>query len=331
MTLFESALLKIGRRALVVGAMALLASQAGYAQETYPNRPVKLLVPFAPGGTGDIVARLLGNKLSEGLGQSVIIENRGGSGSIIGTDAGSKAPADGYTLTISNGAAITTGLLIGQKLAYKPLDDFAHIFLIGTFPNMLVIRTEHPAKNLRQFVELSRKNVGGINWGSAGVGSAGFLAGELLRQLTQMNMVHIPYKGTGPAMTDLIGGSIDAMMTSPAVAAAQINSGKLRALAVSSATRLRDYPEVPTMNEIVPGAIGDAWFGISVPAKTPKPVIDRLSVELDKVIQVPLIRAQLQQAGLTPLGLGQQEFDKFLFAEIAKWTPIIRNAKITTE
>jgi tripartite-type tricarboxylate transporter receptor subunit TctC len=260
-----------------------------------------------------------------------VIDNRGGGGSIIGTDAGAKASADGYTLTLSNGAAITTGALVGQKLAYKPLDDFSHIFLIGSFPNMLVVREDFPAKDLRQFVELSRQDTHGISWGSAGVGSAGFLAVELLRQLAKMNLVHVPYRGTGPAMTDLMGGSIGAMMTSPAVAAAQIKVGKLRALAVSSSARLSDYPGIPTMNEVVPGAGGDAWFGISVPVNTPQPVIDRLQAELDKVIKLPMVRAQLQQAGLTPLGLGKPGFDKFLLAEISKWTPVIRSAKIVAD
>jgi len=331
MALFESFLRVVGRCTIVAGAMALLASQAVLAQDAYPNRPIKLIVPFAAGGTGDIVARLLSTKLGEGLGESVVIENRGGGGSIIGTDAGARAPADGYTLTLSNGAAITTGPLIGQKLAYRPLDDFSHIFLIGSFPNMLVVRDDHPAKDLRQFVELSRKDARGISWGSAGVGSAGFLAVELLRQLAGMNLLHVPYRGTGPAMTDLIGGSIGAMMTSPAMAASQIKVGKLRALAVSSPARLMDYPDVPTMTEVVPGAGGDAWFGISVPINTPQPVIDRLHAELDKVIKTPLIRAQLQQAGITPLGLGKQGFNKFLYAEISKWTPVIRSAKIANE
>jgi len=331
MVLSENHLQGVCRRTLFVGAMAILMSHVVLAKDAYPSRPIKLIVPFAAGGTGDIVARLLSSKLAEGLGESVVIDNRGGGGSIIGTDAGAKAPADGYTLTLSNGAAITTGALVGQKLAYKPLDDFSHIFLIGSFPNMLVVRDDFPAKDLRQFVALSRSDTRGISWGSAGVGSAGFLAVELLRQLAQMNLVHVPYRGTGPAMTDLMGGSIGAMMTSPAVAAAHIKAGKLRALAVSSPARLIDYPGIPTMNEVVPGAGGDAWFGISVPVNTPQPVIDRLQAELDKVIKLPMVRAQLQQAGLTPLGLGQQGFEQFLLAEIAKWTPVIRRAKIVAD
>ena len=315
------------RRALLAaGAAAWMGSS--FAAETFPSRPLKLIVPFAPGGTGDLVARALANQLSSELGQTVVVDNRGGAGSIIGTDAGAKAVADGYTLTMTNGAAVTTGPLIGQTLAYRPLDDFAHLFLIGTFPNMLVVRAEHPAKDFREFVSIYKKDARGMSWGSAGVGSAGFLAGELLHQLAQLHMIHVPYKGTGPAMTDLLGGSLDAVLTSPAVAAPHIQTGKLRALAVSSATRLADFPDVPTMDEAVPGAIGDAWFGISVPAKTPQPARDRLQAGLLKVHESPAFRTQLQKAGLTPMGLAQQEFGTFLRSEIAKWTPVLRGVKI---
>lgn len=312
-------------------ALAMVLCGSALAQDAYPSRPIKLIVPFAPGGTGDIVARLVGSKLGEGLGQTVYIENRGGAGSLIGTDGGAKAAPDGYTLTITNGAAITTGPLIGQKLPYHPMDDFVHVFLIGSFPNMLVVRADHPAKTLAQFLDLARKEPQGVSWGSAGVGSAGFLAGELLQQLAKVRMVHVPYKGTGPALTDLVGGSIGAMLTSPAVAASQIGNGKLRALAVSSTTRLRDYPDVPAMNETIPGAVGDAWFGVSVPAKTPRPVIERIRAELTKATQSPLLRAQLQQAGINPMGLGPKEFDNFLRQETAKWAPVLKAAKITAE
>jgi tripartite-type tricarboxylate transporter receptor subunit TctC len=321
----------LSRRALLYAAAASALASPALADSSFPNRPLRLIVPFAPGGTGDIVARLLGNKLGEALGQTVVIDNRGGAGSILGTDAGAKAAPDGYTLTISNGAAITTGPLMGQRLTYKPLDDFVHLYLIGAFSNMLVVRVDHPAKNLKEFIEHSRKNSAGVSWGSAGVGSAGFLAGELLAQLAKAHMVHVPYKGTGPAMNDLLGGTLEAMLTSAAVAAPHIKSGKLRTLAVSSAERQRDFPEVPTMNETVPGAIGDAWFGVSLPARTPKPVVDRLYAALERAGAQPELRAQLQEAGLAPLALGPAEFDKFLRQENAKWGPVIRAAKITPE
>ncbi|MDN3920292.1 Bug family tripartite tricarboxylate transporter substrate binding protein [Roseateles violae] len=319
------------QRAFVLGCAAVLAAQGALAQEAYPSRPVRLIVPFAAGGTADVVARVVGAKLGERLGQPVIIENRGGAGSITGTDAGAKAPADGYTLTITNGAAVTTGPLLGQRMPYKPLEDFVHVFLIGTFPNMLVVRTESPAKSLQDFLARARKERNGVSWGSAGVGSAGYLAGELLQQLAKVPMVHVPYKGTGPAMNDLLGGTIDAMLTSPAVAAPHIRSGKLRALGVSSSKRLSDFPDVPAMQEVVPGAVGDAWFGVSVPAKTPPAIVERLRAELERVLRAPELRSQLHEAGLTPAALGPVEFEKFLRQEVAKWTPVIRTANISLD
>ncbi|WP_051237218.1 Bug family tripartite tricarboxylate transporter substrate binding protein [Ottowia thiooxydans] len=319
------------RSAALVLVSALVPISSALAADPYPNKPVKMIVPFSPGGTGDIVGRLMGTKMAEGLGQSVVVENRGGGASIIGTDTGSKAPADGYTLTISNGAAITTAPLIGQRLAYKPMDDFVHVFLIASFPNMLVVRADHPAKTLAQFIEFARKEPKGVSWGSAGVGSAGFLAGELLQQQAQFRMVHVPYKGTGPALTDLVGGTIGAMLTSPAVAATQISAGKLKALAVSSAQRMTDYPDVPTMNETYPGTVGDAWFGISVPAKTPADVIERIRAEAVKALASPEVRAQLLKSGVQPLGLGPKEFDGYLRKEIVKWTAVLKDKNITVD
>lgn len=301
------------------------------AQPVFPSRPLKLIVPFAPGGSADIVARALAAVLAEGLGQAVVVDNRGGAGSIIGTDAGAKAAPDGYTLTLTNGAAITTGPLLNARLPFRPLDDFVHFFLIGSFANMLVVRSEHPAKNFKEFVAMARADKGGVSWGSAGVGSAGFLAGELLAQLGQLNLVHVPYKGTGPAMNDLLGGAIAAMFTGPALALPQIKAGKLRALAVSSDRRSPDFPEVPTMNEVVPGAVGDAWFGIAVPAKTPPAVVERLRAECERKLRSPELQSTLRDAGMVPVGLGPVAFEAFLRQETAKWTPVIRNAKITAE
>ena len=314
-----------------VAAPALAPLGALHAQPAYPGKPLKLIVPFAPGGAADIVARALGAALGQGLQQTVVIDNRGGAGSVIGTDAGAKAAPDGYTLTLTNGAAITTGPLINARIPYQPLDDFVHVFLLGSFANMLVVRAEHPAKSFKEFVAMARADKGGVSWGSAGVGSAGFLAGELLAQLGKLNMVHVPYKGTGPAMNDLLGGTLAAMFTGPALALPQIKAGRLRALAVSSEKRSPEFPDVPTMNELVPGAVGDAWFGIAVPAKTPPAVVERLRSELERSLKVPELQATLRDAGMAPLGLGPVAFEAFLRQETAKWTPVIRNAKITAE
>ena len=203
----------------------------------YPQRAVKWIVPFAAGGSGDTIARLLAERMGAALGQPVLIDNRGGNGSVLGTEVAAKAAPDGHTWVLSNGAAITTGPLLGQVTTYKPLEDFAHVVLIGSFTNALIVRQDHPAKNLQEFLALARSQPGKWSYGSAGVGSAGFLTGEMLKQLAQVDMVHIPYKGSGPALNDLLGGQTDAMFNALISSAPHIRSGRVRALAITAAAR----------------------------------------------------------------------------------------------
>lgn len=313
---------------MLAGAMVTTPT---WAQGAYPDHPIKLIVPFAPGGTSDVVARLVANSLGESLGQTVFIENKGGAGSILGTDAGAKADPKGYTLVLTNGAAITTGPLLGQKVSYRPIEDFTHMVMLGTFPNGLIVRTDHPAKSFKEFVSLARDAKGSYNYGSAGVGSAGFLTGELLKQKANLKMTHVPYKGTGAAINDLLGGQLDAIFNNPGVAAAQAKSGKVRILAVSGAKRLPDLADIPTMDEVVPGAIGEAWFGISGPAGMPPAVVAKLVSSIQGVMATPDLKAKLMEQGLTPSGMGPADFARFLKEEDAKWAPVIKAAGITLE
>ena len=318
--------LNICRRAFL--AVGLAAASGAVLAQAYPDRPIKLIVPFSPGGSTDVIGRLVANALAEEVGQSVIVDNKGGAGSILGTDLGAKAPPNGYTLVITNGAAITTGPLLGQKISYDPYRDFTHIMLLGTFPNGLIVRTSHPAKDFKEFVELARQAGGKYNYGSAGVGSAGFLTGEMLKQKAHMDMTHVPYKGTGPAMNDLLGGQLDAIFNNMAVASTQSKAGNVRILAVSGPKRVPAFPDVPTMNEVVPGTVGEAWFGVSAPAGTPAAVVDRLQTALAKVMANADFRGKLAEQGLTPVGAPQAEFVKFLHDEDRKWAPIIKAANI---
>ena len=237
------------------------AQSPGPNPGAYPSRAVKWIVPFAAGGSGDTIARLLAERMTHALGQPVLIDNRGGNGSVLGTEIAAKAAADGHTWVLSNGAAITTGPLMGQATSYKPLEDFVHITLIGSFTNALIVRQDHPAKNLQDFLALARSQPGKLSYGSAGVGSAGFLTGEMLKQLAQVDMVHIPYKGSGPALNDLLSGQTDAMFNALITSAPHIRSGRVRALAITAAARDAEFSQVPTLSEAVPGAVGDAWFG----------------------------------------------------------------------
>ncbi len=211
--------------ALALGGLSLPAQ----AQAPYPNKPIKWIVPFAPGGSGDLIARLLAERMSQALGQAVIIDNRGGNGSVLGTDLAARAPADGYTWVLSNGAAITTGPLMGQNIGYQPLEDFVHVQLIGSFANALIVRHDHPAKTVQDLLALAREKPGKLSYGSAGVGSAGNLTGELLKQLAKIQMVHVPYKGSGPALNDLLGGQIDLMFNALIASAPHIRAGRVRA------------------------------------------------------------------------------------------------------
>ena len=322
-------------RTLALSALAALAlglpSLPAQAQAPYPNKPIKWIVPFAPGGSGDLIARLLAERMSQALGQPVIIDNRGGNGSVLGTDLAARAPADGYTWVLSNGAAITTGPLMGQTVGYQPLEDFVHVQLIGSFANALIVRHDHPAKTVQDLLALARDKPGKLSYGSAGVGSAGNLTGELLKQLAKIQMVHVPYKGSGPALNDLMGGQIDLMFNALIASAPHIRAGRVRALALTGSQRDRDFPQVPTLAETVPGAVGDAWFGLSVPARTPPAVVERLRSEMARVLDAPQTRSKLAEMGMQTLNLGPREFQEFVQQEIRKWGPVIKAAQIKAE
>jgi tripartite-type tricarboxylate transporter receptor subunit TctC len=322
-------------RTLALSALAALAlglpSLPAQAQAPYPNKPIKWIVPFAPGGSGDLIARLLAERMGQALGQPVIIDNRGGNGSVLGTDLAARAPADGYTWVLSNGAAITTGPLMGQTVGYQPLEDFVHVQLIGSFANALIVRHDHPAKTVQDLLALARDKPGKLSYGSAGVGSAGNLTGELLKQLAKIQMVHVPYKGSGPALNDLMGGQIDLMFNALIASAPHIRAGRVRALALTGSQRDRDFPQVPTLAETVPGAMGDAWFGLSVPARTPPAVVERLRSEMARVLDAPQTRSKLAEMGMQTLNLGPREFQEFVQQEIRKWGPVIKAAQIKAE
>ena len=322
------------RRALLLAcvsaALSVLAPAAALAQG-YPARPVRLVVPFPPGGSTDVIARLIGQRLGDALKVPVVIDNRPGAGSILGTDFVAKAAPDGYTLVVAANPAIAPGPLMRSSMPYDPLRDFSHIALLGTFANGFVVRADHPAKTMAEFITMARAKPGTMNYASAGVGSAGFLSGELLRQMAGINMVHVPYKGSAPAITDLLGGQIDGMFESLVTATSYVRSGKLRLLAVTGEQRAKGFPDVPTTAEIVPGVSGGAWFGISAPARTPADVTQRLQKELQAIVSAPDVQGKLVELGMTPLPLGGADYLAFLQGENRKWAPIIKAGNIRVE
>jgi tripartite-type tricarboxylate transporter receptor subunit TctC len=314
--------------------VAMVASSWATAQgspQNWPTRPVKIIVPFPPGGSTDVITRLVSQRLGDALKVAVVVENKPGVGSILGTDFVAKSAPDGYTLIVESNPAIAPGPLMRSSMPFDPLKDFAHIALLGTFANGFVVRADHPARTMAEFVALARARPGALNYASAGVGSSGFLSGELLKQIANINMVHVPYKGSAPAITDLIGGQIDGMFESLVTASSYVRSGKLRLLAVTSDKRSKLFPDVPTLNEVVPGVTGGAWFGISAPARTPPDVVQRLQTELQTIVNAPDMQARLAELGMTPVALGGADYMNFLINENRKWGPVIKTGNIKVE
>ena len=314
------------RRRFLLFAAAAGVPTAVRAQ-AWPARPIRIIVPFAPGGSTDILARFLAQRMQDAMKVSFVVENRPGAGGTVGADAAAKAAADGYTLFMSNNASISLGPQI-SAVNYKPVEDFAHLLLLGMLPNLFIVRSDHPAKSFQEFIAMARAKPGVLNYSSAGVGSAGFLSGELLKQRAGIDMVHIPYKGTGPATADMIAGQLDAVLDGPVAAGPYLRGGRARALAVASSERLRAYPEAPTMDEVVPGTGGEAWFGISTQAAVPRDILDKLRAELIRVVTQPEMQAKLGDLGLTPRFMAGADYTAFIQSEIRRWGPVIRAAGV---
>lgn len=312
------------RLLLLLAAVPLFAM----AQSDFPSRPVKLVVPFPPGGSTDVVARLLGVKLGEALGQPVVIENRPGAGATLGTDVVVKAAPDGYTLLMTAFPSITTAPISNPAVRYDPLRDFTHIAMICTFPNALVVRTDAPFRSVADLVSFAKEHPGRIFYGSAGPGSAGHLTGELLRRQAGIQIEHVPYKGAAPAFADLLAGQISASFDGVINAVSQARAGKIRILAVSSDERLTALPDVPTIAETVKGVAGESWFGLAGPAGIPAAVEQKLERETLSALQAPEVRGRLSETGMTVTALGSAELVKFIERDIQKWTPVIKGAKL---
>jgi tripartite-type tricarboxylate transporter receptor subunit TctC len=306
---------------IVAFLLALLPCLAG-AQSDYPSHAVRLVVPFPPGGATDVVARLLSARLSEGLKQQVIVDNRPGAGATLGTEQAARAPADGYTLLITSFPSITTGPLTNPNVRYDPIEDFTHLALLGTFPNALVVRADSPLHSVAELVAYAKANPGKLAYGSAGPASSGHMTGQLLAREAGIEIVHVPYKGAGPAFLDLLGGQITADFDGMINAAKQAEAGKVRMLAVSSQARLASHPQLPTIAETVPGVSGESWFGVAAPAGLARPLAERLEAEITRAMAQPDVRARLGETGMTLSNLRAAAVADFIRADIRKWSPI---------
>ena len=305
--------------AAFAAAFATVAAPLTHAQP-YPAKPVKIVVPFPPGGSTDNVGRLLAAELTKTFGQPVIVENKGGANGNIGADMVAKSPADGYTLLLSGvgSNAINYSLYKSMPFADK---DFSHVSLLATGPNVLVANPDFPPKNMTEFVALAKANPGKFSHASSGSGSSGHLAFKMLEIASGISLVHIPYKGGGPAITDVIGGQVPILFINQDNALPHVQAGKLRALAVASAERNPAYPGVPTVAESgFPGFSAVSWFGLSAPAGTPKEIIQKLHEATVKAMNVPEIRNRLQSVGFVVVANSPQQFGEFVATEIAQWS-----------
>ena len=326
----ESTRRSLLRAAAAGGAASLFSSHHALAQ-AWPARPIKMVVPFPPGGSTDVIARLIAQRLGDALKQPMVVENKPGSGSVLGADLVAKAAPDGYTLVMAANSCIAPGPLMRSGMPYDPTNDFVHIAMIGSFPNGFMVRADHPAKTMQEFLAMAKTRPGSINYASAGIGTSGFLSGELLKQTAKLNMVHIPYKGSGPAIIELLGGQLDALFEGLVTATGYVKSGKLRLLAVTSERRVKTFPDVPTLNEIVPGVSGAAWFGVSAPAKTPAAIAERLQSEVQAIVQSADMQSRLSEMGMTPMPYGSAEYLAFIQSENRKWAPVIKASNVKVE
>ena len=297
-----------------------------------PNKPFKLVVPYAPGGGADGVARIVAKRVSEQIGQGIVIENKGGAGSIVGTDQVAKAEPDGYTLLLGQSGPISINPAVYKSLPYDPIRDFAPVTMMTGYPYILVVNADFPARTLQEFVALAKAKPGTMNYGSTGVGAANHLVAELFDRKAGLQITHVPYRGTALAVADLLAGTLTMVFGDPVTVLPHLKSGKLRALAVTSAQRSPVAPEVPTVAESgYPGFEALAWHGILAPAKTPPAIVDRLNAEFVKALADPATRELLVNQALAPVGSSPQAFADFIKADIATWKAVAADAKIVVE
>ena len=319
-------------RAALIAVVALALASGALAQGTYPSRPVSMVVGFAPGGGTDTVARILAKTVGDALGQQIVVENKAGAGGNIATDYVAHAAPDGHTLLLGNVGSLTVAPHIVANLPYDPLRDFAPISMAVVFANVIVVQASLPAQTLPEFVKLAREKPGTITYGSSGIGGAGHLAGELLKDAAKIDIVHVPYKGGGPAMQGMLGGQIHAYFAAPASIVGHLKSGRARALATTGSKRAQLLPDVPTVAESgYPGYEAMNWYAYVAPAKTSKDIIDRLNREIVKALAAPDVVALLEKQGMEPSSSSPEELARYIAREYETWGKIVKQAGIKAQ
>ncbi len=319
------------------GLRSILCVLAGFfaaspvCGQGYPAKPIRMIVPFAPGGNTDIIARVFTPKMSENLGQQIVVENRGGAGSVIGTEIVARAAPDGYMLLVVSAAHTINPAMI-KKLPYDSVRDFTPISLLADVPTAFVVHPSLPAKTVREFIALARARPGAINYSTAGSGTVGHLAAELLSSMAKIKLVHVPYKGSGPSMVDLVAGHVQMQLSSMPAAIQHVRTGRLRMIAQTGKQRSSAAPDTPTMVESgLPDFVVSSGFGMFAPAQTPRAIIERIHAALVKALNDPAVRENLSKQGAEVVASTPDEYDQFNRAEIAKWIKVVAQAGIAPE
>ena len=320
------------REAALVVMVAACGAAPATAQQDYPNKPIVLVVPFAPGGSSEFLSRLIGAKLTEAWKQQVVVESRPGGAGNIAMDAVQRAKPDGYTLILGHVGTLAVNPAMFPKLPYDPDKGFVPVTMIATVPSLLVVNPNVPAKDFKEFIALAKAKPGTIYYGSAGNGSSGHLAMEYLKQAAHIDVAHVPYKGTGPMITDLLGGQTQATFTGATPLMPHIKQGKLRAIAVGSAKRIPALPDVPTVAEAgIAGFETSQWYGILAPAGTPDAIVRKLSAEINRILKTQDVIDRLASDGSIPQGSTPEEFAKFIAGEKKRWGAVVKTANIKPE
>jgi tripartite-type tricarboxylate transporter receptor subunit TctC len=320
-------------RQVVAICMGFLLTGMGQTTgaQTYPAKPIRFIVPFPVGGIADVFARVIGAKLNEAWGQQVVVENRTGAGGNIGAEAVAKSPPDGYTILMGSIGTHAVNVSLFSKLPYDPVRDFAPVALVMEADGLLVLHPSLPVKNVRELIALARERPGQLIYASAGNGTAGHLSGELFKIMARVDLVHVPYKGNVPAITDLIGGQTSLLFATMPTVLPQVQAGRLKAIAVTGAARSPAAPELPAIAETLPGFEVTNWIGIFAPAGTPRDIVARLNGEANRTMQLPEIRARLTKEGAKLTPKTPEEFGTFQKAEIAKWAKVVKSSGIRVD
>ncbi|MBR0904950.1 tripartite tricarboxylate transporter substrate binding protein [Bradyrhizobium liaoningense] len=320
----------VWRRTFLAACAAVLFSGSAGAQD-YPSRPVKIIVPFPAGGSNDIIARIVAQKLTERNGQTFLVENRGGAGGNIGAETVATAEPDGYTLLLTAPPPLTINGSLYKKLPFDPAKAFAPVALIASVPIVLVVNPSVPAKNVGELIALAKAKPGTLNFGSSGIGSTNHLAGELLKSVAGIDIVHVPYRGAAPAMNDLLAGQIPFMFDNMPAVLPQVQGKAINAIAVAGARRAEALPDVPVVAETLPGFEASSWFGLVAPAKTPRPALAKLSGELEAILKMADVKKRLAELGAEPGTVFGEAFGQFMTDETAKWGKIIKASGATVD